>query len=515
MGRNFTNLIKQKPTHLKQPPNLFRWCYMLFIFFIFSANSLQSQITSVKDNIWNLDESWDESIPTANDSVIIDSELTIQAGTKAEAKGLHISKSGKLIIEGTLIIHGNLTMENNGSELQTGTAATVIIFGDAILDNKVVIDLSSYFIVQGNFLRDGADNQGNISVKEAHIYVFGEISSSWNDFTACESGKYDGTTALETDDCDAGQLDDFVDNVDPKELPDGIYDELVGCDPPTATISGDADICEGEPATITVDLTGTPDWNLTFQLDGTNYLSVENIPSSPYTFNVSQPGTYTVSAVSDANCRGTTSGSATVAIESTPVACTLAKTPDETSVCEGTDVSASLTAASGGNGSDELEYRTNNGTDWTNWATYASETNISTTGLAGVEIRTRRLADFCNHSDYNTVSWTVNPLPSINLTSFSAALCHGELVAYLSYSSATGDIYSIDFNATAEGQGFADTGGSLTGSEIEITIPESAQPDTYSAELTVTNSTTGCISEVYNITITIYPLPATGEIIPD
>lgn len=83
---------------------------------------------------------------------------------------------------------------------------------------------------------------------------------------------------------------------------------------PTATISGDATICEGESATITVDLTGTPDWNLTFQLDGTNYLTVENIPSSPYIFNVTEQGTYTVRAVSDANCTGNASGSAMVTV---------------------------------------------------------------------------------------------------------------------------------------------------------------------------------------------------------
>jgi hypothetical protein len=106
-------------------------------------------------------------------------------------------------------------------------------------------------------------------------------------------------------------------------------------------------------------------------------------------------------------------------------------------------------------------------------------------------------------------------LPAINLTSSSTALCRGELVTYLNYSSATGDTYNIDFDVTAEGQGFDDAGGSLTGGEIEITVPGSAQPDTYSAELTVTNSTTGCTSEVYNITIIIHPLPATGEIIPD
>ncbi len=75
-------------------------------------------------------------------------------------------------------------------------------------------------------------------------------------------------------------------------------------------------------------------------------------------------------------------------------------------VCENTNVSASLTPGSGGNSTDETEYRTFNGT-WSVWLTYVSGTDISTTGLSSVEIRTRRLADQCDASDYVTVSWNV------------------------------------------------------------------------------------------------------------
>ncbi len=278
-------------------------------------------------------------------------------------------------------------------------------------------------------------------------------------------------------------------------------------DAPVVTLNGDAvvNICQGESYT---------DAGATASDICSGDISGSIVMTGSVDTNV--PDTYILYYnVEDACGNEATEITRTVVVESTPGAGTLTKSPNETSVCAETDVSATLTAGSGGNGTDELEYRTNDGTDWTSWATYNSGTDISTTGLTEVQIRTRRRADYCDDSDYNTVSWTVNPLPAINLTSSSTALCRGELVTYLNYSSATGDTYNIDFDVTAEGQGFDDAGGSLTGGEIEITVPGSAQPDTYSAELTVTNSTTGCTSEVYNITIIIHPLPATGEIIPD
>jgi hypothetical protein len=95
-------------------------------------------------------------------------------------------------------------------------------------------------------------------------------------------------------------------------------------------------------------------------------------------------------------------------VEATPISGTLAKTPDAANVCEGTDVSATLTAGNGGNGTDELEFRSHDGTNWTSWANYTSGNDISTSGLTEVEIRTRRMADYCSDAGYNTVSWQVD-----------------------------------------------------------------------------------------------------------
>jgi hypothetical protein len=66
---------------------------------------------------------------------------------------------------------------------------------------------------------------------------------------------------------------------------------------PTSAISAAAS-CS---ATVTITLTGTAPWSLTYT-DGTTPVTVTGIASSPYTFAGTNGKTYTVTALSDANC---------------------------------------------------------------------------------------------------------------------------------------------------------------------------------------------------------------------
>ncbi len=91
---------------------------------------------------------------------------------------------------------------------------------------------------------------------------------------------------------------------------------------PTATISGNPDICLGDSTQITVNLTGTAPWNITYT-DGTNNYVDTAITGSPHTITVNPntTTTYTLTGVSDANCIGTNiSGSATVTVYPIPTA---------------------------------------------------------------------------------------------------------------------------------------------------------------------------------------------------
>ncbi|MBW8332176.1 MAG: hypothetical protein K0M40_09165, partial [Prolixibacteraceae bacterium] len=106
---------------------------------------------------------------------------------------------------------------------------------------------------------------------------------------------------------------------------------------------------------------------------------------------------------------------------------------------------------------------------------------------------------------YTSVPITVNALPTITLGA-NPAVCRGTTSASLPYSGATGppNQYSIDYNAAAEAQGFTDVNNAgLSAGSITLTIPAAAAPATYNAILTVRRSATGCVSDAYNISVTV------------
>ncbi|NJK97567.1 MAG: hypothetical protein HC905_24055, partial [Bacteroidales bacterium] len=82
--------------------------------------------------------------------------------------------------------------------------------------------------------------------------------------------------------------------------------------------------------------------------------------------------------------------------------------------------------------------------------------------------------------------------------------CSGSTSVGLTYSATTGspDRYTLDFDAAAVAQGFADiTNAALPASPISITVPAAALKATYNATIIVKNGT--CTSEAYNISISI------------
>ncbi|MBA7571426.1 hypothetical protein ES708_13189 [subsurface metagenome] len=108
------------------------------------------------------------------------------------------------------------------------------------------------------------------------------------------------------------------------------------------------------------------------------------------------------------------------------------------------------------------------------------------------------------------MSLVINLIPTIILGA-NPAVCSGATIANLNYTATTGspDQYSIDFDAAAEGEGFVDVAdNALPASSIVITVPGATASGTYNATLTVDNSTTGCLSGNYAISVTVNPLPA-------
>lgn len=91
---------------------------------------------------------------------------------------------------------------------------------------------------------------------------------------------------------------------------------------PTSTLSGSQTVCAGAPANISVTLTGTGPWNITWT-NGTANNNVNGINTNPYviTVNPTVTATYTVTALSDAICTGISfTGSHVISITSVPTA---------------------------------------------------------------------------------------------------------------------------------------------------------------------------------------------------
>ena len=87
---------------------------------------------------------------------------------------------------------------------------------------------------------------------------------------------------------------------------------------PTATISGGDTLCgTGNSTTLRVDLTGTPPWSFMYS-NGIATATVLNQYTTPYTFATGEPGLYTIADLQDANCTGTTYGSASVNVFPVP-----------------------------------------------------------------------------------------------------------------------------------------------------------------------------------------------------
>jgi len=73
---------------------------------------------------------------------------------------------------------------------------------------------------------------------------------------------------------------------------------------PTAVIELHDPVCAGTPTSLTVTLTGTAPWSITYTTNGSNPTIINNIPASPYLLDVGSPTvntTYQITSVTDGN----------------------------------------------------------------------------------------------------------------------------------------------------------------------------------------------------------------------
>jgi hypothetical protein len=188
-------------------------------------------------------------------------------------------------------------------------------------------------------------------------------------------------------------------------------------------------------------------------------------------------------------------------------------------ICSGGDpgIIGSSTAASGGDNSISYEWRAN-GTPIasTNSATYDPPTGLTTTTTY-----TRWAKDnTCNTTfTQSTGSWvvTVDPLPSITTQPTELTLCEGESGSFTVVTSASSPTYQWGYATSPSPASWIDVpeGVDISGTEtpeLDLANILLGYNGVYVSCLILTN---GCESRSSAVLLTVNPLPATGEIIPD
>jgi large repetitive protein len=254
------------------------------------------------------------------------------------------------------------------------------------------------------------------------------------------SGAADGTYVLSAV-SDANCIGTFSDSAD-----------IITNPLPTATLTGGGTICSGDPIPdMTVTLTGTAPWSITYT-DGVTPVTVPGIMTSPYTISGAADGTYVLSAVSDANCTGTFSGSADIITNPLPMAiltgggtiCSGDPIPDMTVTLTGT-APWSITYTDGVtpvtvSGIMTSPYTISGAADGTYVLSAVSDANCTGTFSGSADIIT-------------------TPLPLAPTTSADVSYCDGDALADLTASGSGGSLtwYSDASLTTIIGTGGATT----------------------------------------------------------
>lgn len=106
--------------------------------------------------------------------------------------------------------------------------------------------------------------------------------------------------------------------------------EVTENEEPTATILGGGSVCEGSTADVQINFTGSAPWSVAIT-NSTDNETFDNVTENPLTVPIGEPGSWTISAFSDANCDGVGSGSAEIledcGCEAEPGSLTAVQTP--------------------------------------------------------------------------------------------------------------------------------------------------------------------------------------------
>lgn len=277
---------------------------------------------------------------------------------------------------------------------------------------------------------------------------------------------------------------------------------------PTANISGGpATTCNGTPVDLTIDLTGTPDWTITYS-DGTNSNSVTT-GDDPFTLTVNPatPGSYdyTITSLTDGNgCAalpGELTGNAPVTVNARPTSSISIDGPSTICHGESTDIQIDLTGA----GPWSITYSAN-GTENTITANTSPFTFEVTPDVTTV-YRVTALEDancVAIPADFaGDVTVTVNPRPTGTMTG-TTTICDGQ---------------TAQISVALTGTGPWDIGYTVNGTPVSVTnvsdnpyiINATPGPGTTTYVLTSLSDDNGCSADASDLSsdaiLTVNPRP--------
>ncbi|MFZ4796121.1 MAG: PKD-like domain-containing protein [Bacteroidia bacterium] len=279
---------------------------------------------------------------------------------------------------------------------------------------------------------------------------------------------------------------------------------------PTATVSGGGTICSGATLpNVSFAFTGTGPWTFTYT-NGTTPTTVNATSSNPYTITNAPAGTYSVTALNNANCAGTYSGSASVIVNPLP---TLTNTT--ANVCSGSLFN--FTAAANITNAGSFTWTRNSSVfntlglitpapSGSNNSGAISETLTNTSAVALNETYTLNLTSNlgCVNPTPATLTLTVKPKPIASASPSSQSICSGNSISNVTFSSnVTGTTYSWT-SSVNNVSGIADgsnASGPITGSLTNSGV--TTQNEVY----TVTPSASSCVGNNFTATVTVNSTP--------
>lgn len=278
---------------------------------------------------------------------------------------------------------------------------------------------------------------------------------------------------------------------------------------PTATISGDAEICLGDiPPTITfTGANSTPPYSFTYRINNGSTQTVAapaNSNSATIQVSTSAAGTftYTLTSVSGASCSQAQTGNVVINVNPAPTA----TISGSTKICIDDNEPALTLTGQNGVAPYTFTYNINGGTSQTITTTSGNTTTINApTASDGVYVYnllgvTDAGSSTCSVTQTGSATITVNKKPPPPITLSDQEYCNGETTATISFSNNQSGS-TFEWTNSNPDIGLSSTG---TGN-IQPFKANNSTTNSITATITVIAIENGCISENETFTITVHP----------